>query len=267
MLGRVYWDTGRIDHVCRSRILVRVELPSAGRWQVVKSETNLTDLARTAWQITFGEGTTVVEDGHNVCRQFGSLYISEDRERLCFYDGEIRPGEAVLKMFTVDAKVSRIVMATTGGTRRRMTARTTSTSRSRRRRSSRPTRSPRSGADSRPDTIRRDYNQAWFERIVVDDDLGQPKVTSVTRTELFEALRHAEVRGPVEAEALQTEREADTASEQDEASTTGVFEQVLARKMGGTGQKKNPGASAARVVHRAVVLTLHFWWAILGSNQ
>ena len=37
--------------------------------------------------------------------------MSDDAERLCFYEGEVRPGEAVLKLFTVDAKVPLIVMA------------------------------------------------------------------------------------------------------------------------------------------------------------
>jgi hypothetical protein len=84
----------------------------------------------------------------------------------------------------------------------------------------------------------------------VDDDRGQPKVTSVTRTELFEALRSAEVREPVEAEALQAERETDTASEHDEASETSVFQRVLASGSDETGQDEKPGRFRARVVHR-----------------
>src|SRR5262249_3398484 len=39
------------------------------------------------------------------------------------------------------------------------------------------------------DTLRRDYNQAWFEKILVDSDQGQPKVTGVTRTELFRGVQ------------------------------------------------------------------------------
>jgi hypothetical protein len=110
--NRLILITGAIDTNDHD-ILVRLELPSAGRWQVVKAETNLTDRSWLAWQITFGEGTKLAVDdaAHNLCRQFPSLYVAEDRERLCFYGGEIRPGEAVLKMFTVDAAISRIVMA------------------------------------------------------------------------------------------------------------------------------------------------------------
>jgi hypothetical protein len=110
--NRTVLITGAIDSNAHD-ILVRVELPVAGRWQVVKAETNLTDLTWRAWQITFGEGTTVVQDdtSQNYCRQYRSLFVSDDAERLCFHDGEVRPGEAVLKMFTIDAKVPRIVMA------------------------------------------------------------------------------------------------------------------------------------------------------------
>jgi hypothetical protein len=110
--NRMVLVTGAIDSN-EHDILVRVELPSAGRWQVVKSETNLTDQAWKAWQITFGEGTTVVDDptARNLCRQFGSLFIAEELDRLCFYHGEVRPGEAVLKLFTIEASYPRIVMA------------------------------------------------------------------------------------------------------------------------------------------------------------
>lgn len=104
--------TGAIDTNEHS-ILVRIELPFAGRWHVVKSETNLTDRTWTAWQVSLGEGTTVAAgDGvQHLCRQFEKVYVPEDRSRITFYDGEVRPGEAVLKMYTLDTEVPRIVMA------------------------------------------------------------------------------------------------------------------------------------------------------------
>ena len=104
--------TGAIDSN-QHDILVRLDLPSAGRWQVIKAETNLTDATWLAWQITFSDGTKVLSDeqAQNMCRQFNRLFISDTAERLCFHDGEIRPGEAVLKMFTVEAAVPRITMA------------------------------------------------------------------------------------------------------------------------------------------------------------
>jgi len=109
---RLVLITGAIDSNDHD-ILVRVELPAPGRWQVIKSETNLTGRSWCAWQITFGEGTTVVAESGatNLCSQLPLVYVTDDRERLCFYGGEIRPGEAVLKMFTIDAAIPRIVMA------------------------------------------------------------------------------------------------------------------------------------------------------------
>ncbi|HLX51520.1 MAG TPA: DUF6423 family protein [Streptosporangiaceae bacterium] len=111
-VNRLVLVTGAIDTNEHS-ILVRIELPSAGRWQVIKSETNLTDRSWTAWQVSLGEGTTVAGDAavQNLSRQFEKVYVPEDRSRITFYGGEVRPGEAILKMYTLDAKVPRIVMA------------------------------------------------------------------------------------------------------------------------------------------------------------
>jgi hypothetical protein len=107
---RLVLITGAIDSN-KHDILVRVELPSAGRWRVVKAETNLTDRAWLAWQISLGEGTTVAEDATNLCRQYSKVHVAEDRSRVTFYDGEIRPGEAILKIFELQTKLPRIVMA------------------------------------------------------------------------------------------------------------------------------------------------------------
>jgi hypothetical protein len=107
---RLVMITGAIDSN-EHDILVRVELPSAGRWRVVKAETNLTDCSWLAWQVSLGEGTTVAEDATNLCRQFGKVHVPDDRSRVTFYDGEIRPGEAILKIFELQTKLPRIVMA------------------------------------------------------------------------------------------------------------------------------------------------------------
>ena len=90
------------------------------------------------------------------------------------------------------------------------------------------------------DTIRRDYNQAWFEQVLVDSDRGQPTVTGVTRTALFEALRGAEVRAETRAEAGQ----------QDQAPSVSIFQQALSGGSDGTGQNEEPGRFRARVIHR-----------------
>jgi Family of unknown function (DUF6423) len=110
--NRLVLLTGAIDSSAHT-IVVRVELPTSGRWQVVKAETNLTATPWKAWQIRLGEGTRICTDNEsrNICRQFSRLHVDADRERLVFFDGCIRPGESILKMFTVDTAVSRIVMA------------------------------------------------------------------------------------------------------------------------------------------------------------
>jgi len=43
------------------------------------------------------------------------------------------------------------------------------------------------------DSIRRDYNQAWFDKVFFTIEDGQPTIGSVARTELFEAMTTARV--------------------------------------------------------------------------
>jgi site-specific DNA recombinase len=93
------------------------------------------------------------------------------------------------------------------------------------------------------DSLRRDYNQAWFEQILVDSEQGQTKVTSVTRTQLFEALHQAEVRA-------ETDNEAGQPGEAEQELDMGVFQQLLASEPDETGQDEKPGRFRARVVHR-----------------
>lgn len=109
---RLVLITGTID-TNDYDILVRVDLPEAGEWTVIKSETNLTNSSWTAWQITFGEGMFLAPGSENrvLSRQYASHYANPERGRLTFYDGVVRPGEAVLKMFTIKTGVPRIVMA------------------------------------------------------------------------------------------------------------------------------------------------------------
>ena len=109
---RLVLITGTID-TNDYDILVRVDLPEAGEWTVIKSETNLTDSSWTAWQITFGEGMFLAPGGEDrvLSRQYASHYANPERGRLTFYDGVVRPGEAVLKTFPVKSPVPRIVMA------------------------------------------------------------------------------------------------------------------------------------------------------------
>jgi hypothetical protein len=108
------------------------------------------------------------------------------------------------------------------------------------------------------DNLRRDYNQAWFEQILVDSEQGQTKVTSVTRTELFEALRQAAVQAPGPGEP-RTELKPGRAQVGEAIRSANPFERVLTvgtdeadkRGEGDRGlEHEQPGRFRARVVHR-----------------
>jgi site-specific DNA recombinase len=94
------------------------------------------------------------------------------------------------------------------------------------------------------DTLRRDYNQAWFEQILVDCHQGQPHISGVTRTELFEALCTAEVR---EGQAADRESGEELATE---ATDTRFFDQVLTGEPDEIGQDAEHGHWRARVICR-----------------
>lgn len=85
-------------------ISISIGLPAPGRWQIVKSETNLTDQTWVAMQITTDDDTTFVNDSGSVIAstQFGRTFMTPDQRRLTFYDGEVRPGEAAMKIFDLE---------------------------------------------------------------------------------------------------------------------------------------------------------------------
>lgn len=86
-----------------------VNLPEPGRWQVIKSETNLTGQTWVAIQATTDEESTFVNDADTLVlsRQFGKSFMTPDQRRLTFYDGEVRPGEALLKIYTLETSSRR----------------------------------------------------------------------------------------------------------------------------------------------------------------
>jgi hypothetical protein len=90
-------------------ISLAVNLPEPGRWQVIKSETNLTDQTWVAIQATTDEETTFVNDADTMVlsRQFAKSFMTPDQRRLTFYDGEVRPGEALLKVYSLETSGSR----------------------------------------------------------------------------------------------------------------------------------------------------------------
>jgi hypothetical protein len=100
---RVLMVSGAIDATDHD-VSVCINLPEPGRWQVIKSETNLTDQIWVAMQVTTDENSVFVNDDDTMIlsRQFAKTFMTPDARRLTFYEGEVRPGEAVLKMFTIE---------------------------------------------------------------------------------------------------------------------------------------------------------------------
>jgi hypothetical protein len=105
---RVLMISGAIDTVDHD-ISLCVNLPEPGRWQVIKSETNLTDQTWVAIQATTDEETTFVSDAETMVlsRQFAKSFMTPDQRRLTFYDGEVRPGEALLKVYSIETSARR----------------------------------------------------------------------------------------------------------------------------------------------------------------
>jgi hypothetical protein len=100
--------SGAIDTTDHDIALV-VNLPEPGRWQVIKSETNLTYQTWVAMQISTDEESMFIDEPKSLvmCRQFAKSYLSPDQRRLTFYDGEVRPGEAVVKMYSMETTGNR----------------------------------------------------------------------------------------------------------------------------------------------------------------
>ncbi len=100
--------SGAIDTIDHD-ISVVVNLPEPGRWQIIKSETNLTDQTWVALQVTTDEDSIFVNDEDTLVlsRQFAKSFMTPDQRRLTFYDGEVRPGEAVLKVYTLETSGRR----------------------------------------------------------------------------------------------------------------------------------------------------------------
>ena len=105
---RVLMISGAID-TTDHHISICVNLPEPGRWQVIKSETNLTDQTWVAIQVITDEETTIVNDADNavISRQFAKTFMTPDQRRLTFYDGEVRPGESLLKVYTMETSARR----------------------------------------------------------------------------------------------------------------------------------------------------------------
>ncbi|MCB5165803.1 DUF6423 family protein [Streptomyces bambusae] len=104
--------SGAIDTVDHD-VSVCINLPEPGRWQIIKSETNLTDRTWVAMQATTDEDSVFVDDAEHLVmsRQFSKSFITPDQRRLTFHGGEVRPGEAVVKMYSLETTSRRPVYA------------------------------------------------------------------------------------------------------------------------------------------------------------
>jgi len=105
---RVLMISGAIDAIDYD-VSVSINLPEPGRWQIIKSETNLTDQTWVAMQVTTDENTTIVDgdEAMVLSRQFSKTFLTPDQRRITFFDGEVRPGEAVLKVYSIETEGRR----------------------------------------------------------------------------------------------------------------------------------------------------------------
>jgi len=101
---RILMISGAVDTTDHD-VCVGLTLPAPGRWQVIKAETNLTAQTWVAMQVVTDENSTIVADADTpvLSRQFAQVFITPDQRRATFYGGEVRPGEALLKMYTLEA--------------------------------------------------------------------------------------------------------------------------------------------------------------------
>ena len=94
-------------------VMVTYDLPTVGEWNFVKTETNLSDQVWSSWIMSVDEGGRFIDNPErpNRSMQFAKSAISSDGKRLGFYDGEVRPGESILKQFTIDSPSRRFYMS------------------------------------------------------------------------------------------------------------------------------------------------------------
>ena len=86
-----------------------------------------------------------------------------------------------------------------------------------------------------PEALRRDFNQAWFDRLAFRTENGCPVITEVQRTEWAEALHTAQLQ------------ETSTPLTTEASDDTNVFQQLLDNGNARTGPKEKPGTFRYRV--------------------
>lgn len=102
-VSRTVLVSGAIDQN-NINIVLRIKLPFGGIWTFIKSEVNLTNEAWRCGQVTLGAGCSLPKEDpadYPISRQFKQIRYLRDRGAILFHDGEVRPGEAMLKMYRV----------------------------------------------------------------------------------------------------------------------------------------------------------------------
>lgn len=102
--ARCVYMTGAIDENDQN-LAARIVLPEPGVWTFYKAETNLTNESWTMWQILLGDAFRIPSEvalRKASSRQFKNVLYREDVNAIMFYNGEVRPGEPVLKIFNVE---------------------------------------------------------------------------------------------------------------------------------------------------------------------
>ena len=112
---RLVLVSGAIDRNGYTLVL-RVPVPSVGEWTLIKAETNLTDEPWLAWQMKLGDGVSVptTPDGSPeflVSPSFARAVYLPRARAVVFHDGEIRPGEPILKMAHLHTSVRQICLS------------------------------------------------------------------------------------------------------------------------------------------------------------
>lgn len=109
--SRIIMVSGAIDRNDQT-IVMRIPVPEPGLWTIAKAEVNLTDKAWISWQITLGEGISIpTENGLLLSRQFRQCKYMSKRHAIMFYDGEVRPGDAIFKMARLQVEGTEMALS------------------------------------------------------------------------------------------------------------------------------------------------------------
>lgn len=113
LASRVIMVSGAIDQD-DSVIVMHIPIPEPGPYTLVKAETNLTDSPWDMWLITLGEGVSLpTNDPTNLLlsRQFKKGQYFPEHGAILFYDGEVRPGDSVIKIMRFDVQGNSLPLA------------------------------------------------------------------------------------------------------------------------------------------------------------